>query len=71
MNKIELKNILSSSFINDDGDDEFDFIIEILNFINDHTNISQAKNFGDLYHCGYSLFNESTNYYHNYLKLLS
>ena len=71
LNKIELQKILSSSFINDDGDDEFDFIIEILNFINDHTNISQAKNFGDLYHCGYSLFNESTNYYHNYLISLA
>ena len=45
--------------------------MEILNFINENTNISQAKKFDEFYDCILSILNESTDDTPNYLKFLN
>ena len=50
-------------------DEDWDFIMEIMNFIKENTNITQAKKFDDFYDCIYSILNESTDDTHNYIIL--
>ena len=52
-------------------DEDWDFIMEIMNFIKENTNITQAKKFDDFYDCVYSILNESTDDTHNYLNVLA
>ena len=70
-NKIDFDKFISDIFGNDIlNDDKGKFIIEFLEFLNLHTNISQAKNFIDLFNCAMTLYNDTTDYFPNYLTVL-
>jgi len=67
-NIFNYQKILNNS-LSDDSD--WDFILEILNFINENTNISQAKKFDEFYDCILSILNESTDDTPNYLNVVA